>query len=389
MSIGQIPLRTGEVLVQFKMLDQKTLVWLLAGGEHDTTLTAFYEVDKTKKWFTERVFKIRDAFNAGRPDMLNASKTDELCDALFPGGVLEDVITAKTLVIIPDDILFLLPLEMLSAHGRYILAGKPTEYYPSSGSLRLARTSIRAARDWQEELLAIADPITSSDDPRYVVATLHANTESHGELREPNEHAPLDRMVSRGLSLERLPGTADEVQAIAKLFPSNPPKTEIRMGMDATKNELLLTDLGRYKFIHFATHGLLPVESGIKEPALILSYEGKRQDDMLLTLSEILELKLRADMVVLSACNTGSGEVTRAEGVASLGSAFLAAGASSVMVSLWQVADSSTALLMEEFYKNLVSGKSKAVALAEARQTLIAKHYDNPFFWAPFVLTGE
>jgi CHAT domain-containing protein len=161
------------------------------------------------------------------------------------------------------------------------------------------------------------------------------------------------------------------------------------MVMDATKNELLLTDLGRYRFIHFATHGLLPVESGIKEPALILSYEGKRQDDMLLTLSEILELKLRADMVVLSACNTGSGQVTRAEGVASLGSAFLAAGASSVMVSLWQVADSSTALLMEEFYRNLVSGKSKAVALAAARQTLMAKHYDNPFFWAPFVLTGE
>ena len=95
---------------------------------------------------------------------------------------------------------------------------------------------------------------------------------------------------------------------------------------------------------------------------------------------KILQLKLRADMVVLSACNTGSGKVTRAEGVASLGSAFLAAGAASVMVSLWQVADSSTALLMEEFYRNLVSGKSKPAALAAARQTLIAKHYENPFF---------
>jgi CHAT domain-containing protein len=159
--------------------------------------------------------------------------------------------------------------------------------------------------------------------------------------------------------------------------------------MDATKGELLRTDLSRYKFVHFATHGILPVESGIKEPSLVLSYDGKGKDDMLLTVSEILELKLRADMVALSACNTGSGKVTRAEGVASLGSAFLAAGAASVTVSLWHVADTSTAELMEEFYKNLVKGMSKAAALAAARAALVSKGYSNPFFWAPFVLTGD
>ena len=158
--------------------------------------------------------------------------------------------------------------------------------------------------------------------------------------------------------------------------------------MDATKEELLRTDLGRYRFIHFATHGLLPVESGIKEPALVLSDESERKDDMS-SLSEILQLKLRADMVVLSACNTGSGKVTRAEGVASLGSAFLAAGAASVMVSLWQVSDSSTALLMEEFYSNLVTGKSKSAALAAARQALMAKGYDNPFFWGTVRINGR
>src|SRR5207249_2438308 len=101
------------------------------------------------------------------------------------------------------------------------------------------------------------------------------------------------------------------------------------------------------------------------------------------------ELKLRAGMVVLSACNTGSGKVTKAEGVASLGRAFLTAGASSVTVSLWQVADKSTSLLMQEFYKNLLAGKSKSAALAGARLTLISKGFENPFFWAPFILTGE
>jgi CHAT domain-containing protein len=93
--------------------------------------------------------------------------------------------------------------------------------------------------------------------------------------------------------------------------------------------------------------------------------------------------------VVLSACNTGSGKVTKAEGVASLGTAFLAAGASSVTVSLWQVSDTSTAVFMQEFYRDVLKGMPKAAALAAARSTLFTQGYDNPFFWAPFVLTGE
>ena len=275
---------------------------------------------------------------------------------LFPDSALPSVKAAKTIIFVPDDILFLLPFEMLSSHGQYLLLGTPTEYFPSSAALRLARTSIHATGDWQESFIGIADPITSSDDPRYQAVSLISDPGAQTGPGQPNSPTSLDRIVSRGFSLERLPGTADEVHGIASLFAS---KAETRTGMDATKQELLRTDLARYKFVHFATHGILPVESGIKEPSLVLSYDGKGKDDMLLTLSEILEFKLRADMVVLSACNTGSGKVTRAEGVASLGSAFLAAGAASATVSLWHVADNSTAELMEEFYKNLVNGMSK------------------------------
>jgi CHAT domain-containing protein len=180
-----------------------------------------------------------------------------------------------------------------------------------------------------------------------------------------------------------------EVKTIANLFPGGALSTDVRTGINATKRELMQTDLGRFRFVHFATHGILPVEAGIREPALVLSYEGTNKDDMLLTLSEIFQLKLHADLVVLSACNTGSGKVTKAEGVASLGTAFLAAGASSAIVSLWHVADNSTAVLMQEFYRNLLKGMPKATALAAARTSLLSQGYDNPFFWAPFVLTGE
>ena len=186
MNIGQVPLREGESLVQLKVLDQETFVWLLTGTAHGTTLTAFYEVPRSKQWFAERVFKIRDAFNSGHPEQFDPGITDELCDALVPVSVRASVEAAKVLIVIPDDILFLLPIEMLSAHGRYLLAAKPTEYFPSSAALRLARTSIHATEDWQETLLGIADPITSTDDPRYLVVNVRANILSQEKPAEPD-----------------------------------------------------------------------------------------------------------------------------------------------------------------------------------------------------------
>jgi CHAT domain-containing protein len=188
---------------------------------------------------------------------------------------------------------------------------------------------------------------------------------------------------------ERLPGTAIEVRNIAGLFQQANDKVEVRVGIDATKNELLDTDLSKFRFLHFATHGVLPVDTGLQEPALVLSTDGVAPSHMFLSMSEILDMKLHAESVVLSACNTGSGKISRAEGVMSLGRAFLAAGSSSVTVSLWQVSDESTAKLMEKYYQGVLAGKVKSVALAEARGALFSNGYKDPFFWAPFILIGE
>ena len=107
-------------------------------------------------------------------------------------------------------------------------------------------------------------------------------------------------------------------------------------------------------------------------------------------MSEILGLKINAETVVLSACNTGSGAISWAEGVMSLGRAFMTAGAESVTVSLWEVSDESTQIFMEEYYRNLIAGKAKPEALAAARSSLFSKdkRFANPFYWAPFVLIG-
>jgi CHAT domain-containing protein len=381
------------------MLQDSVLVWMVEGSAAGGHLVAFYKVDRPRNWFEKHVVSLRDVFNSGRPEQFDPKICEELFNSLFPEPFAERLKTAQSVIFIPDDVLFLLPFEMLSpnaSQGQFVLLRTATEYFPSAAVFKLSRAAIRARQPWQEQFIGIADPITSPADGRYVAATILS--ESKPTKAELGQN---DTPVSRGLSvertrswaskLERLPDTAAEVKGIANLFPEAALTTEVRTGVNATKQELMQTDLGRFRFVHFATHGILPVEADIKEPALVLSYDGANKDDMLLTLSEVFQLKLHADMVVLSACNTGSGKVTRAEGVASLGTAFLAAGASSATVSLWHVADNSTAILMQDFYRNLLKGIPKAASLAAARSALFARGegFENPFYWAPFVLTGE
>jgi len=396
--LAQLPVRSEELLVEFKMLREAVLVWMVSGSPQGGKLIAFYKVDHTRQWFQDRIFSFRDAFNSGHPEQFDPTVSEELFNSLFPEPFAENLTTAKSVVFVPDDILFLLPFEMLSpkaSEGDFSLLTTATDYFPSSGTFSLSRAVVRSQARWQEQFIGIADPITSPDDERYVATTILPAPKT-AEAASAKTDTPAVRGSStskiklRGLDLERLPETATEVRTIANLFPGTS-GTEVRTGIDATKQELIQTDLGRFRFVHFATHGILPVEAGIKEPALVLSFEGTNEDDMLLTLSEVFQLKLHADMVVLSACNTGSGKVTRAEGVASLGTAFLAAGASSATVSLWHVADKSTAILMQEFYRNLLAGMPKAASLAAARSKLasMSPEYRNPFYWAPFVLTGE
>jgi CHAT domain-containing protein len=137
------------------------------------------------------------------------------------------------------------------------------------------------------------------------------------------------------------------------------------------------------------TNETFAVDTGIQEPSLVLSSGGGDSSHMFLSMSEILGLRLQSESVVLSACNTGSGKISRAEGVMSLGRAFLAAGAESATVSLWQVSDDSTALLMGRYYKATLENKKKSVALAEARDAVFTSGSTNPFFWAPLIVIGE
>ena len=402
-TLVSIPIRKGETLVEFKVTDESTLVWIIRNMAGDKVeLVDFYQVLKPRKWFEERFSKLRSALNSGqreRIEQIDWHNSEELFNELFPRSLSKTLLESKSVVFVPDDVLSVLPLELLSPDAskkHFPLLSIPTTYYPSAAALQLARTA-RHVESWQEAFLGIGDPITSPEDVRYALAGMLSA--KHGEQSESavNPAEPelgatdLARMTSRGLPTERLPETATEVKGIATLFQNQGQTAEVRLGSDATKDRLTDTDLTRFRYLHFATHGILPADSNIPEPALLLSYDGSSSEHMLLSMSEILGLKIHADTVVLSACNTGSGKVMHAEGVMSLGRAFMAAGAESATVSLWQVSDESTQKLMEEYYKSLIEGKSKAEALSLARSYLFDKdkQFTNPYFWAPFILIGD
>ncbi len=184
----------------------------------------------------------------------------------------------------------------------------------------------------------------------------------------------------QGNPLESLPGAGTEAKQIAQLFNTQP-----LIGPQAAKATVLHQMQGA-TLIHLATHGLLDTLRGEIPGAIALT--PSPGNDGFLTASEIVDLKLNADLVVLSACSTGRGDIT-GDGVIGLSRSLFIAGVPSVVVSLWNVRDESTALLMTEFYKNLNTRKlTKAQALRQAILTT-QKTYPNPADWAAFNLVGE
>ena len=193
-------------------------------------------------------------------------------------------------------------------------------------------------------------------------------------------------------SLPSLPSTGLEIKSVQEIFPKA--QTNIFLGSEATERNLKYIDTSKFNVISFATHGLMANEwKNLDEPALVLTPTPNDSDyDGLLTASEIRELDFNADLIVLSACNTAAGDGESDEGLSGLASAFIFAGAKSVMASHWSIESNTTKNLMTDFFKNLKSNQAlnRAEALRLAMQkTASQEQFSHPIFWAPFVLVGQ
>jgi CHAT domain-containing protein len=201
-------------------------------------------------------------------------------------------------------------------------------------------------------------------------------------------------------ALPALPETADEARAVARSLGGS--DRDVVLGASATETALKQADLSKFRVLYFATHGLLAgeVEGYARigaEPALVLSLPATATelDDGLLTASEAAQLRLNADWVVLSACNTAAGDTPGAEALSGLARAFFYAGGRSLLVSHWPVGSDSAVALMTLLFDKAAADTTErpAEALRQAMLSVMASpenpEWANPAFWAPFVLVGE
>lgn len=265
---------------------------------------------------------------------------------------------------------------------------------PSASVLALLRRDLEGRKSPPRTIAVVADPVFEATDLRVKRPTAPNAKPDDNERKSAAIRAYLIKttMISEEQSLPRLSYSRKEAIAIAALVPS-PSQKKILLDFDANYHTATNEDLGEFRIVHFATHGVLdsdqPELSGIL--LSLVDEKGSPQENGILRLGEIYNLKLPVDMVVLSGCQTGLGKQLRGEGLIGLTRGFMYAGAPRVLASLWNVNDLATAELMKAFYEGiLVKQLRPAEALRRAQIEMWRKpNRRSQYFWAGFVLQGE
>jgi CHAT domain-containing protein len=321
-----------------------------------------------------------------------------------------DRLETKRLVIVADGILHYIPFAALSVPEtrRETIAATPRPRVPASGESRpradyvpliakheiVSLPSASVLVEMRRELAGrkpaigavavLADPVFTTDDPR---------------LKSPGKPPSDERFLTRDLeramrdvsgAFPRLPFSRREAEAIIALAPRG--QAIKSLDFEASRDAATSVDLSNYRIIHFATHGLLnnkhPELSGIV--LSLIDKDGQPQNGFL-RLHEVYNLKLPAELVVLSACQTALGKEVRGEGIVGLTRGFMYAGAARIVASLWKVDDAATAELMKRFYRGIFAkGLRPAAALREAQVEMWKEErWQLPYYWAAFVMQGE
>lgn len=437
--VENIPLKQDEVIIEYEVTEPYTKFFVLNGiatpsARNDKAqIVASGDIKITRKDLVAMVKKFREPFedvSLIQDGKFSAKLGKELYDLL-----LKSVLTAKDektgkpiipksakIIIAPDEILGILPFESLVISlpeqiQMPVSKGVPTPlgvkyvgdeyditYYQSATALTAQRT-LKKWKETEKSLLVLADPIFSLADSRvrgtelaratrdeYQLKTMGAVVKQMGVGGARRGTSASKEIAKEGeaITFPRLDKTSVLAQSLAKkVFAGEP--VENLTGVSASEQKIKGLDLSKYKYLVFATHGILDnTVPYIKEPALVLNQLGTdEENDGFLTMSEVMGLKLNADVVALTACQTGLGRNVSGEGVMGLGRAFQYAGAKSVLVSLWSVAEESTTMLVEKFFQYLKEGKTKREAVRLARADVRRSGYEHPFFWSPFILIGD
>lgn len=391
-------IRPDEYIILFDIFDRGVGTRVIKGKK--IVYGTYRKWDSTE--LQETVKRFRAPLANARLNEFEETLGKKLYSGLF-GAALEKIPAGAAIIIVPDGILGLLPFEALVVEGKpvwkesrwgpypdgltYLFDRHPVIYQQSVTALTLERTLPRKERSG-DSLLVIADPVFGADDARAAKAGPE-NTSYGDKSFFKGLMSALGRDGDKGFKVERLATTGEMAQSLKSLYGD---QCELYTGLQADK-ELFLRkvapELTRFRWMVFATHGFADENApGIMEPFLLLSLVPEGRDGFL-KMTDVLGLEIAADLVAVTACQSGFGRYVSGEGIMSLGRAFQCAGAKASLVSLWSVAEISSVSLVERFFSHLKEGKDKAIAWHAARKELREAGFEHPFFWASFVMVGQ
>ena len=402
MDLDKTALKDGEWVVEYHVTDSELLVYLIRGK----TVVKALRKPVIRKDLSELVKSFREPFEeitednlADKLEAFDFASGKKLGDILV-ADVLTELPKGSALIVVPDDCIGVIPFEMLVLNEggkistdsavpqtvgvEFFGDRNPISYSQSITALTLART-LGTKAPAANRLLVMADPIFGKNDPRIVELSQQIHEDV---LDKTTEQVIMSAKVQNNVSWPRLSGTRRLAESLKKAYPG---VTDLCVGADANKHRFLDTDLTPYQSIVFATHGYGGTDlGGLKEPVLVLTLINQPPgEDGFLRMTEVMGKKMNADVVALTACQTGLGRRISGEGTMGMGRAFQYAGAKSTLMSLWNVAQSTSVNMVASFFKHRKEGKSKLESLRLARNDIRKSGFDHPFFWAPFILVGE
>lgn len=381
-----------SVLLEFALGDQQSYAWILDGANvHTAVLPGRAEIarlaNRFRQLLTARqqipgeedyIVRVRQA------DRQYARTSKELARILL--DPVSQFLAGKRVIVVAEGPLRYIPFSALPLNGenRYLFTKYEVTYAPSASTLISLRTAPPRHPPPIDTAAIFADPVFSVDDTR-----LANHRAEHPERNNSLSLRAVMRDVKPGWTeIPRLAASRKEAAAIRNALSKT---ALVALDFRANREFFLSADLGRYRYLHLATHGILDT----KHPefsGLILSMvdaKGQRINGYV-RLPDIYRMKLAADLVVLSSCESALGKDMNSEGIIGLTRAFLYAGSRRVISSLWKVDDAATAELMKRFYSRIAKGETPSAALRGAQLDLLKiPDWRHPYYWAGFVLQGE
>ncbi|HKP12902.1 MAG TPA: CHAT domain-containing tetratricopeptide repeat protein [Blastocatellia bacterium] len=366
-------------LAEFSLGENRSFLWLFGRGEVSVeVLPSRKEIERAVRAYLNVLAAAPSPLFIER-DVKGARGQAETLFAMLFGSLSKQIEPGQRLIVVPDGLLHYLPFEALVHNGHYLVEDHEISYNPSASLLGLGQDSKPQSDErGKMELLAIGNPILGSE----------VKTPGGKKTTDGLSHLAQQLLAARGFRLSPLSRAQDEVQYIAGLFPTD--RRKVLLGKACTEEAIKRESLRPYRRLHIASHSLIDEKSPWRS-AVVLTPGDDAEEDGLLDVSEIARLELDADLVVVSACQTGRGQLLSGEGIVGLSRAFLYAGARSVVVSLWDVSDISTGQLMKSFYQYLTGGMTNAAALRQAKLQMLrsGKESRHPHYWSSFVMTGK